>query len=139
VEIKAIALWKTQDRQHGYNIGAGGNISPALSQEVKDRIRRKLMGHAVSDVTRAKMSAAGTGRSNPHEGAAWSAETRAKHVGRHNGPCSSERRAAIIAAKKGRSNGCVGRQLSSETRMKLSAAALIREARRRSAKETAPG
>lgn len=62
-----IARYKTQDRQHGYNIQAGGFFVPSMlgkhhTEETKRKMREKALGRKISDEQRRHHSEVMKGR-----------------------------------------------------------------------------
>lgn len=62
-----IARYKTQDRQHGYNIQAGGFFVPSMlgkhhTEETKRKMREKALGRTISDEQRRHHSEVMKGR-----------------------------------------------------------------------------
>lgn len=97
LEVKAIAAFKTQDRDFGYNIAAGGKISPALTKEVAEKIRTTLAGREPSAKNRVKSSAFHKGRpKSPEQRAKMSASAKGRII-------TPEMRAKISATLTGRS------------------------------------
>lgn len=131
VERFLIAKYNSTDRQNGYNILPGGNVSDGHSEETKRKISesvKKLQtdevrarksrdgkGRKMSDETRRKVRQANIGNQNA-KGCTRSPETRAKMSAaqklRYRSP---EARAKLSASQK-------GRYFSQETRAKMSAA-----------------
>lgn len=81
--IEAERRWITHGRAAGWNLtnltdGGDGTSGRVLSQESRDRISEKLMGHHVSDAVRQSVAAARRGSKD-------SAETRAKKIASRTG------------------------------------------------------
>lgn len=55
-EIELIALYKSNNREFGYNVANGGNTKGKTSEETKIKISNSLKGHYVSEDCRRKMS-----------------------------------------------------------------------------------
>jgi group I intron endonuclease len=83
----------------GYNLTSGGDSAFTRSQETKDQQRDSMLGHTVSEETRAKISATLMGRPGVRKGMTHTDEAKAK----------------ISAAQ-------TGRKLSEATKAKMSAA-----------------
>lgn len=56
-EIELISLYKTSDRNFGYNIELGGNSYGKKSEETKQKISKKLKGRVFTEEAKKKMSA----------------------------------------------------------------------------------
>lgn len=109
LEIKAIALFRTRDRQHGYNVTLGGDLSPMATPEVAARAGLRHRGKVISEEMRQALRAARLGWKHTSE---TKARIRAAHKGR-----VIPRHIVEAIAEKNR-----GRKASAETRGKLSAA-----------------
>ena len=62
----------------GYNLTSGGDSAYTRSEHSRDRQRQAMLGHTVSDETKAKISATLMGREGVRRGAVLSEETRQK-------------------------------------------------------------
>ena len=62
----------------GYNLTSGGDSAYTRSEHSREQQRRAMLGHTVSDETRAKISATLMGREGVRRGAVLSEETKAK-------------------------------------------------------------
>lgn len=62
LEVRAIAVLKTQQRKYGYNVADGGQLSPMHNAEVAAKVSKSKMGHSCSQETRDKIGAAHLGR-----------------------------------------------------------------------------
>lgn len=127
-----IAYFKCTDPAYGYNRESGGNAQKAVSEATRAKMSAAHKGRVASPETRAKMSAARKGRVIPPEtraklsavgeGHVVSPETRVKMSVANRGLARSpETRAKISAAQRGNTR-CLGRIVSPETRAKISAA-----------------
>ena len=100
LEIKLIAMYKSNQREFGYNIENGGSSVGKISDE-----------------TRKKISEANMGRESPNKGKPMSNEQKKKisiaRIGQSNGPRSEETKRKISEAN-------TGKTVSEETRKKLS-------------------
>lgn len=129
LEQRAIKSYRTMF-PHGYNMMAGGELSPASSRIVAQKISASKKGKPLHPNTRAACIAKNTGFKH-------SDETKAKLSAVHRGrPCSEETRRKISDAQKGKPrplDGLLkmaasmrGKKDSDETRLKKSIAASIR-------------
>lgn len=88
---------------NGYNLTSGGDSAYTRSEHSREKQRSAMLGHTVSEETRAKISKTLTGRPGVRKGAILSAETRQKisevQIGRI---ASEETKAKMRAAKKGK-------------------------------------
>lgn len=100
MEIDLIAIYKTQNREFGYNISEGGT-APTLPQETKEKIAQRLKGNknsfgkVCSEEKKKKISESQKGRKFTEEHKIKL--SRPKSV---TYPCSEEKRQHIINAKK---------------------------------------
>lgn len=89
IEQICIVLFRSNDKQYGYNIENGGNTSGKTSDE-----------------TRKKLSKALRGRTSPNKGKSMSEEQKEKiskaKIGKSNGPMSEETKRKISEATKGK-------------------------------------
>lgn len=154
LEGKAIAAFRLQEIEFGYNIHDGGLASPStapgvgakisaalkgrpVSAETRARIAAALTGNVIPPETRAKLSAALKGRSPVVNTRPVSLETRAKLSAFRKGhPVSAKTRAAASVTHKGKivsaesrakmAAAKLGTKASAETRAKMSAARMGR-------------
>ena len=63
-EIELIALYHSNDRQHGYNYDSGGNVNKLHSEETKEKIRKAHIGMKYDDSFRRKQSELKKGNKN---------------------------------------------------------------------------
>lgn len=54
-EIDLIKRFKTNDRQYGYNIEGGGSLNKEVSNETREKLRKRAAGKRASAATREKM------------------------------------------------------------------------------------
>lgn len=95
LEQRAIKSYRTMF-PHGYNMMAGGELSPSSSRIVAQKISASKKGKPISQATIDAVRKANTGRKP-------SAETREKLSAVHRGrPCSEETRRKISEAQKGK-------------------------------------
>lgn len=114
-EIKYISHFKTNERNHGYNIKIGGN-GGSHSDETKEKIRIANTGYKHSKSAKKKMSVSKSGKNNPNYGKPMEKSRREKisksHVGLKHTPETIEK---IRQAK-------TGTIITKETRIKISEA-----------------
>ena len=143
LEVKAIAIYRTQDRQFGYNISDGGDgsrgfkhtpdqlakmakgrIGRRLTEEHKANISKGLKGHKGCVHTEENKRLNGLrkkGQPNSMKGKTYSDEVRAKMSAAHAGvPLSPKRCAAISERLKG-NKFTLGYKHTEETRAMMSA------------------
>lgn len=88
-EVLLIAEWKANDRTFGYNLDGGGQQNHKLSEETKQKIRNKLMGHTHTPEAREKIRQAHLGERNCNFGKPRPPEANAKSAEKHRGkPCT---------------------------------------------------
>jgi group I intron endonuclease len=125
-EIDALAAeqywieWYRSVSPAGFNLTFGGD-GTILSQESREKIRAKLLGHHVSDETREKIRSANRGRVQSEQArekvsAFWRGKTR--------GPRSAETKEKLRAAQ-------TGKKLSDEVRAKMRASQAARWAKQK--------
>ena len=86
----------------GYNLTSGGDSAYTRSEHSREQQRRAMLGHTVSDETRAKISATLMGREGVRRGAVLSEETKAKIGAATKGRrASDETKARMRAAHAG--------------------------------------
>lgn len=140
LEAEAIQLWGTQVPT-GYNLDPGGRGQGPRHPETVRKVSASLLGHPVSEETRAKLAEASRGnkyslgRPVPSErrekiskslkgrfkDKVFSPETRARiSAGLRGRPVSAETRAKISAGKNGRQSNRKGAKHSPESREKMS-------------------
>lgn len=61
-EREMISKFRTTDRTRGYNIESGGSLNKVVSQETREKLRKRSTGRTASDETRRKMSIAHKGQ-----------------------------------------------------------------------------
>ena len=64
LEIYYINLYKSNSKEHGYNITSGGDC-PVCTEETKAKISNAKIGHIVTDETKKKQSLAKMGAKHP--------------------------------------------------------------------------
>ena len=96
----------------------GRKASAETRKKLSDSQRRRFSEQGVSDQTRAKISAAGTGKKlNRRQRAALAASNKGKWKGRKHG---EETKAKISAAVSGEKHGMYGKKHTPEARRKIS-------------------
>lgn len=78
-EIELIAFYKSNQKDFGYNIENGGNVTGTHSEETKRKIGMRHKGRIFSEETKRKMRenhADVSGKNNPHYGKHYSPEVR---------------------------------------------------------------
>jgi group I intron endonuclease len=98
----------------GYNVSLGGNTSPK-SEDWKQKVSQKLMGHEVSQETRDKVSKGNTGKIRSLE---TKQQISQSMIGKNR---SEEHKNNLSEALKGNKN-CLGNIHSDETKQKISKA-----------------
>lgn len=85
LERELIALYRSSDRNFGYNIELGGYGREAVSDETREKLRQAMLGEKnpnygkhLSTETRQKLSECNRGEKHPKYGTHHSAETREK-------------------------------------------------------------
>ena len=107
MEIKLIAQYKSNEREHGYNMSEGGTGGKS--------------GCTVSDDVRIRLSEMNRGEKNPWYGKHHNEETRMKiSKGNLGKSPSAEARRKISESKRGEKHYNFGKHLSEETRRKIS-------------------
>lgn len=112
-EIELIAVFRSNEKRHGYNIDNGGNCEGTHSQETRAKIAESNRRRVLSPETGRKISAALKGRKMPEpmkkkiseslKGRVFSEETRKKMGDASRGrTLSEESRRKISAAKIGK-------------------------------------
>lgn len=107
-EIQLVDLYRTHVRHGGYNLTGGGEGTPDISDETRERMRVAARARMANPEIKSKMIASLTGRKSNPASVAKGAATR---TGR---PLSAEHRASLSAAQK-------GRVITPEHRAKISA------------------
>ena len=112
-EIELIAIYKSNNKEFGYNIANGGSTSGAMAQESKYKISNANRGRVLSAEHKAKLSSA-------HYGKPLS-ENHRKKIGESNKGhiVSEETRKKLSSSKKGVFNPQYGKHPSKETLEKL--------------------
>lgn len=107
MEIELIAQYKSNEREHGYNMSEGGTGGKT--------------GCTVSDDVRIRLSEKNRGENNPWYGKHHSEETRMKISKGNSGRClSAETRRKMSESKRGENHYNFGKHLSEEHRRKIS-------------------
>lgn len=108
-EVEMIRKYKTTDADFGYNKHSGGNTTPALSSETKDKIRKALKGHIKSKETCKKLS-------ESHRGKKLSEETKKKLSEANKGSKNYFYGKSLV----GEEHGMFGKNHSDKSRKKIS-------------------
>ena len=111
-EVELIALYKSNQKEYGYNNQNGGSTYGKYSEETKKKISEKLKGttHFISEETKAKISAT-------EKGKIISKETRKKMSEAHKGQ-KPKNLSQLLEANRQRK----GKPLSEEHKRKISEA-----------------
>lgn len=99
LEVYFIAYYNSLT-PNGYNLTAGGDSAFKRSEHTKKKQSNAMLGHTVSEETRAKISASLMGQVSPRKGVTLSSETRKKISEVQLGKKASEVTKARMAAAK---------------------------------------
>lgn len=120
-EIELIAFYKSNQREYGYNVSSGGELSSfgfRHTEEAKQRIRKALTGRRASEELRAKLSEAHKGKVSPNKGKKFSAQYREALSKAHKGKPSS-RKGAVLSAEQKKKIGIANSGRPSTQRKKI--------------------
>lgn len=115
VEQFYIILYKSNQKEFGYNIEGGGSLHKVCTEETKERLRKMNLGKKLSPETRKKMSESQKGEKNCNYGKHFSEEVRrrmsegqkGKISGKRGIPLSEEQKQKIRLTLLGRKSNTV--------------------------------